>query len=220
MRKTLLLLVMISIVLVSGCAAKDTIINNLLDMLPDDVRSVSELLESPVYEEGVIVVGKVSNLGELLCPCFTLTSGGESIDIWYGLMVEDEGTELPEVDVSDIKNDDWVVVYGMLKSEGTHASKNDFWAAEVMTLEEAVNKLRSEECTAETGESMEISEAEEIAKASECGDRLRKIHFCNENTGTWWIDLDIEKEGCSPACVINVVTKQAEINWRCTGLIT
>lgn len=44
--------------------------------------------------------------------------------------------------------------------------------------------------------------------------------MCNEITGTWWIDLDVEDaEGCNPACVINVVTNQAEINWRCTGLL-
>ena len=32
-------------------------------------------------------------------------------------------------------------------------------------------------------------------------------------------DLDIEKAGCNPACVINVETRTAEINWRCTGLL-
>lgn len=48
----------------------------------------------------------------------------------------------------------------------------------------------------------------------------QKTYMCNEYTGTWWIDLDIEREGCNPACVINVETRQAEINWRCTGLIS
>lgn len=73
----------------------------------------------------------------------------------------------------------------------------------------------------ETGEKMSLFEAREIAQNSECtkeGD-FKETHFCNEDTGTWWIDLDIEKEGCNPACVINVATKKAEINWRCTGLI-
>jgi len=66
---------------------------------------------------------------------------------------------------------------------------------------------------------MSLSEAKEIAIASECGDKLKENHFCNEYTNTWWIDLDLEKEGCAPACVINIETKQAEINWRCTGLV-
>ena len=66
---------------------------------------------------------------------------------------------------------------------------------------------------------LSLSEAKEIAFLSECGDRLEDTYICNEITGTWWINLDIEKEGCSPACVINVETKTAEINWRCTGLL-
>ncbi len=43
----------------------------------------------------------------------------------------------------------------------------------------------------------------------------------NENSKTWWFDanLNVEKEGCNPACVVSEETKTAEINWRCTGLI-
>ncbi len=78
-----------------------------------------------------------------------------------------------------------------------------------------------ETCSAPTGESMSLEEATEIALASECVENgtLKETSQCNENTGTWWIDLDIEKEGCSPACVVDIVTGEAEINWRCTGLI-
>jgi len=46
-----------------------------------------------------------------------------------------------------------------------------------------------------------------------------KSYVCNENTGTYWINLDIKKEGCNPACVINLETRTAEINWRCTGAL-
>ena len=66
---------------------------------------------------------------------------------------------------------------------------------------------------------LSLSEAKDIALLSECGDRLKDTYICNEITGTWWINLDIEKAGCNPACVINVETKTAEINWRCTGLL-
>jgi len=72
----------------------------------------------------------------------------------------------------------------------------------------------------ETGERLSLTEAKQIALASECGERLKDTYICNEDTGTWWIDLDIEKEGCNPACVINVVTKEAVINWRCMGVLT
>jgi hypothetical protein len=64
---------------------------------------------------------------------------------------------------------------------------------------------------------MSITEAKQIA-ASECG-LIKETWFCNENTNTWWIDLDMKKEGCNPACVINTDTKKAEVIWRCTGLL-
>jgi len=50
-------------------------------------------------------------------------------------------------------------------------------------------------------------------------DQLTDDFFYNENTQTWWIDVDIEKEGCKPAIVVDEKTGTAEINWRCTGLI-
>lgn len=71
----------------------------------------------------------------------------------------------------------------------------------------------------EACEGMSLSEAKEIAKNSECGDRLKDTYICNEDTGTWWLDLDIEKEMCNPACVVNVATREASINWRCMGAI-
>lgn len=42
----------------------------------------------------------------------------------------------------------------------------------------------------------------------------------NENSKTWWYDanLNATRPGCSPACVVDTVTKKAEVNWRCTGL--
>lgn len=46
--------------------------------------------------------------------------------------------------------------------------------------------------------------------------------YYNENTKTWWFDANLNsiKEWCNPACVVSEDTKTAEINWRCTGLIT
>ena len=49
--------------------------------------------------------------------------------------------------------------------------------------------------------------------------QCQKSYVCNENTGTYWINLNITREGCSPACVVHIDTRKAEINWRCTGLI-
>lgn len=71
----------------------------------------------------------------------------------------------------------------------------------------------------DTGVAMNFTRAKEIALKSECvkDGGLKGTHFCNESSGAWWIDLDISKEGCAPACVIDVASQQAEINWRCTG---
>ncbi len=69
--------------------------------------------------------------------------------------------------------------------------------------------------------SLTEEEALIIAQESECveeGQLTDRVSY-NENTLTWWIDLDAEKPGCSPACVVSEATGMAEINWRCTGLI-
>ncbi len=65
---------------------------------------------------------------------------------------------------------------------------------------------------------MSFSDAMAIA-GEQCGDNATMNRICNEGTKTWWIDMDIVRPGCSPACVVNVETRTAEINWRCTGLL-
>jgi len=70
---------------------------------------------------------------------------------------------------------------------------------------------------------MTAEEAIETALNSDCiaeGSLLEDTAVCNESTGTWWIDLDIDKPGCKPACVVDIkIAGEASINWRCTGLI-
>jgi hypothetical protein len=72
---------------------------------------------------------------------------------------------------------------------------------------------------------MNIDEAILIAQDSDCtrkGDLASKS-FYNENSKTWWIDLDMKKEfkkdACNPACVVSEELKTAEINWRCGGAL-
>lgn len=82
-----------------------------------------------------------------------------------------------------------------------------------------------ERCIAPTGESMSLFETMRITvNSSECGnysleEPYLRNSMCNADTGTWWIDLDIEMENCNPACVVDIVTEQAEINYRCTGVL-
>ncbi len=71
------------------------------------------------------------------------------------------------------------------------------------------------------GKDMTLKDAMFVALMSECTEEgmINADAFCNENSGTWWIGLDVTKKGCMPACVVDVATKTAEINWRCTGLL-
>ncbi|MFH1224942.1 MAG: hypothetical protein V1676_04015 [Candidatus Diapherotrites archaeon] len=66
-------------------------------------------------------------------------------------------------------------------------------------------------------------EAREIAQNSSCIENgaLKESAFRNDNTKTWWIDLEPAEAqgGCSPACVVSEESKTAETNWRCTGLV-
>ena len=52
---------------------------------------------------------------------------------------------------------------------------------------------------------------------------LTDEYFYNEDLRTWWIDLErmpeLEKDGCNPVCVVSEKTREAEVNWRCTGAV-
>ncbi|MBI4708834.1 MAG: hypothetical protein HY764_01360 [Candidatus Portnoybacteria bacterium] len=63
------------------------------------------------------------------------------------------------------------------------------------------------------------------ANNKECGivGVLSGQYTYNENSKTWWFDiernLELGDDGCNPACVVSDLTKTAEVNLRCTGLI-
>jgi hypothetical protein len=73
-----------------------------------------------------------------------------------------------------------------------------------------------------TGAEMSYAEAVRVAEQSACVQEgpLTQTRACNAGTGTWWIDLDVERAGCAPACVVDINTGTADIEWRCTGLLT
>lgn len=133
MRKRLALLTL-GLLLIGGAVAGTVAWADLganRNEIPKGVLSVAELLENPVYDTEVTIQGEVTLLGELFCPCFVLVSGGETIQVWYGLMVEDDGTEKPPVSVEGIENGDWVVITGEVKQAGQHTALNDFWATSI-----------------------------------------------------------------------------------------
>ncbi|MFH1848748.1 MAG: hypothetical protein ABH879_01025 [archaeon] len=67
---------------------------------------------------------------------------------------------------------------------------------------------------------MTEEQAVSIGKEKCAGGTLGETGIRNCDTGTWWIEFtpDEEKQGCNPACVV-FDTGEAEINWRCTGII-
>ena len=74
----------------------------------------------------------------------------------------------------------------------------------------------------DTGASLSYQEAVDVAQDSEClveKGQLKETRFCNEDTGTWWIDLEMEMPNCNPACVVDLNSKTAEINGRCLGAL-
>jgi len=118
---------LIGVGLMSGCTKEP--------QKPEGALSVSELLQNPTYDTEMKIYGQVSLLGELFCPCLELTSGGKKVLVWYGLMVEDDGTERPAVSVEGIQNGDQAIVTGELKTAGERRSLNDFWASKVEKVE-------------------------------------------------------------------------------------
>ena len=83
--------------------------------------------------------------------------------------------------------------------------------------------LRSWEEPCEENNAMTEQTAREIAQnSSACQQYLSADANAtyNETTATWWFDLDIIQKGCSPACVVFESDENAEINWRCTGLVS
>ena len=82
-------------------------------------------------------------------------------------------------------------------------------------------RVWEEACDENAQSSLTYEEARQIALDSNCTAEgpLAENHFYNENSRTWWIDLNVTKEGCAPACVVSEDTNTAEINWRCTGAL-
>lgn len=88
--------------------------------------------------------------------------------------------------------------------------------------ETKITVTKTEEiCKSANGKEMTLSDAKEVANRKCLGGKLKGTYFCNPNSRTWWLDFSAyePEEGCNPACVVNVETKDAEINWRCTGLL-
>jgi hypothetical protein len=99
--------------------------------LPGGIQSARSLLLQPVYDTQVKTYGRVSGLGEMSCPCFIVTSGGERLEVWYNL------TDQEPAKVPAIQNGDWVTVTGQLKPGVLGLGSRTFWASHIEGLQES-----------------------------------------------------------------------------------
>jgi hypothetical protein len=93
------------------------------------VRNVGSLLLQPVYDTQVKTYGRVTGLGEMSCPCFSVVSDGERLEVWYNLTTQGPAAEVPA-----IKNGDWVVITGQLKPGVLGLRSRTFWASHIERL--------------------------------------------------------------------------------------
>jgi hypothetical protein len=109
-------------------------------------------------------------------------------------------------------------------------------AGEPMTTQPSVGKsvwINYDKNTGEIGEWVKDFEGESANELTEAAARAIAEKSCikieetlgsgshNRITQTWWFDANLKStnKGCNPACVVSELTKTAEINWRCTGLL-
>ena len=89
-------------------------------------------MSHPDYDTQVRAYGRVSGLGEMSCPCFIVTSGGERLEVWYNLTAQE-----PVANVPAIQNGDWVAVVGQLKPGVLGLGSRTLWASHIERLEES-----------------------------------------------------------------------------------
>lgn len=119
--------------------------------------------------------------------------------------------------------DDWICEKGEWIKHGNPSAPKPSEDCELVSPTVNLRENQIEKCQTVSGKSMGLDEALMVAE-EQCKEgvlEIQKEYFCNDTTGTWWIgfDPDEPKEGCNPACVVDVETETAEINWRCTGII-
>lgn len=99
--------------------------------LPADAESVATFVKGRVYETPVSIYGEAGAIGELNCPCFTVTDKAASVRIWYDMMVLPDGKTEPAVSILGLKNGNTVLVTGVVKSGENGGTRNDFWASSI-----------------------------------------------------------------------------------------
>lgn len=131
---------------------------------------------------------------------------------------ENSGNWLEEYSECEYTNEDWCKTV-----------KGTFMPCESACRHDSETEMCTMQCVPvcmfnpkkENSSSVTLEEARDLAMNGPCVKEgsLKEGGYYNPNSKTWWIDMDIEKDGCYPACVVSEETGDSEINWRCTGLI-
>ncbi len=82
------------------------------DQTPAGVVTVRELLRQPDELSPVAVYGEIAPGERPLCPCFRLQSGGDSMVVWYDLVLEDDSSGSAYSEVRGLDDGDRVIVVG------------------------------------------------------------------------------------------------------------
>lgn len=167
-----------------------------------------------IFTKGVLISSEVVELAGLQVD-LDLTS--LPANNYCALSKKVEGGEFLQATVSFEKDGvEWVMIFRLR----TAHSDSDLILFKQMLSTFKFSPLVSSGQEASCGK-MTLSEAREIVLESECGQEggLTGEFSCNEVTNTWWLGLDIQREGCAPACVVDTAGKEGEINWRCTDLV-
>jgi len=138
---------------------------------------------------------------------YLFTAGDLTANVAYALVA-------PDATVFNISVDDTVTGFHWLGNVDTSGQVNEQYAP--------LFDAEGEYCIDKsTGARLGYTEAVAIAEGSECGQQgqLKQTRICNQDTGTWWIDLDMDMPGCNPACVVDLNSGTAEINGRCMGVL-
>ncbi|MFN7990754.1 MAG: hypothetical protein U0R44_01210 [Candidatus Micrarchaeia archaeon] len=78
-----------------------------------------------------------------------------------------------------------------------------------------------QQCTPPSECKISLEEALSIAWSGKCAEAgmVTGVNASyNDNSRTWWLDIQANRTGCSPACVV-YENRSSEVNWRCTGAI-
>lgn len=99
--------------------------------LPEGSTTVETLMIELAYEEKVQIYGQIKDLGRLNSTAFFLTFNESKVRVWYDMMLNNDESSEPKVNVDKFESGDWVVITGTLKKSGNYVLQNDFWAKSI-----------------------------------------------------------------------------------------